>query len=108
MEVSDAAPLRPRRQTPDLRPGAGIPEVWIVDANGNKLEHHTGPPGYRYAEPARMGQTLHTRTGVKGGIRPPRDPPARRSPCSLYPPDLGGVRHVADAGLWPINLRGYP
>jgi Uma2 family endonuclease len=43
---------------------AGIPEVWIVDINGNKLERHSGPSGdsYRHIELARKGETLASTT----------------------------------------------
>ena len=41
---------------------AGIPEAWIVDLQGEKIEHHTGPSGdrYRHAEKVRRDETLNS------------------------------------------------
>ena len=62
IEVSDTTLAYDRGLKLSRYARSGIPEVWIVDLEGEKIEHHTGPSGdlYRHVEPARRGETLES------------------------------------------------
>ncbi|WP_207956856.1 Uma2 family endonuclease [Rubrobacter tropicus] len=64
IEVSDTILSYDRNVKLPIYARAGIPEVWIVDVNGQKVERHTGPSGasYRHTELARKGETLASTT----------------------------------------------
>jgi len=60
MEVSDTTLGYDRRVKLPLYARSGVPEVWILDLTGERIERHTGPSadGYRHTERARRGETL--------------------------------------------------
>ena len=60
IEVSDATLAYDRGLKLSRYARAGIPEVWIVDLEGVRIENHTEPSDdlYRHVELARPGQTL--------------------------------------------------
>ena len=62
IEVSDTTLAYDRGLKLSRYAQAGIPEVWIADLKGEKIEHHTGPSGdlYRHVALARRGETLQT------------------------------------------------
>ncbi len=62
IEVSDSTLAYDRGLKLSRYARAGIPEVWIVDLNSEKVEHHTGPSGdlYRHVELARRGETFES------------------------------------------------
>lgn len=62
IEVSDTTLAYDRGLKLSRYAQAGIPEVWIVDLRGEKIEHHTGPSGdlYRHVDLARRGETLRS------------------------------------------------
>jgi len=60
IEVSDTTLAYDRGTKLSRYAQAGILEVWIVDLQGERIEHHTGPSGdlYRHVELARRGETF--------------------------------------------------
>lgn len=60
IEVSDTTLAYDRGLKLSRYAQAGIPEVWIVDLGGEKIEHHTGPSGdlYRHVELVRRDETI--------------------------------------------------
>ena len=64
IEVSDTTLAYDRNVKLPIYARAGIPEVWIVDVNGGRLERYTGPSGdlYRHAELVRSGESLASKT----------------------------------------------
>lgn len=60
IEVSDTTLSYDRNFKLPIYARAGIPEVWIVDINGQRVERHSDPSGdsYRHTELARKGETL--------------------------------------------------
>ena len=64
IEVSDTTLAYDRNVKLPIYARAGIPEVWIVDVNGNRLERHTDPSGdlYRRVELVRSGEALASTT----------------------------------------------
>lgn len=64
MEVSDTTLAYDRSVKLPIYAQANIPEVWILDVNGGKLERHTGPSGdlYRHTGLARSGEALASTT----------------------------------------------
>ncbi len=68
IEVSDTTLAYDRGLKLSRYAQAGIPELWIVDLKGERIEHHTGPSGdlYRHVELVRRGETL--RTGTLSGM----------------------------------------
>ena len=64
IEVSDTTLSYDRNVKVPIYARAGIPEVWIVDINGQRMERHSDPSGdsYRHVELARRGETLASTT----------------------------------------------
>jgi Uma2 family endonuclease len=64
MEVSDSSLAYDRRVKLPLFGAASIPEAWIFDLNGYRIERHTEPygGGYRTVEVARRGEKLASLT----------------------------------------------
>lgn len=64
LEVADSSLTYDRRTKLPLYAGAGIPEAWLLDLEGETLERHTNPAGGRYGTVARAvrGQELASTT----------------------------------------------
>ncbi|HEX5501934.1 MAG TPA: Uma2 family endonuclease [Thermomicrobiales bacterium] len=60
IEVADTSLLTDRRDKLPRYAAAGIPESWLLDIVGGRLERHTepGPAGYQQVQSARRGETL--------------------------------------------------
>lgn len=60
IEVADTTLSYDRDVKLPLYARSGVPEVWIVDLEGELVERHTGPSGgiYRHLERARRDETL--------------------------------------------------
>jgi Uma2 family endonuclease len=60
VEVSDTTLSYDRNVKLALYARAGIPEAWIVDLNGRKVEvhHHPGPDGYRTSRSFDAGERI--------------------------------------------------
>ena len=64
IEVSDTTLAYDRNVKLPIYALAGIPEVWILDIDGQKVGRHSEPSGdsYRHTELARKGETLASTT----------------------------------------------
>lgn len=62
IEVSDTTLAYDRGTKLSRYAEAGIPELWIVNLPGERIEHHTGPSGdlYRHNTLARRGETIES------------------------------------------------
>jgi Uma2 family endonuclease len=60
IEVADTSLVTDRRDKLPRYAAAGIPESWLFDLPGGRLERHSdpGPAGYRQVQSARRGETL--------------------------------------------------
>ncbi len=60
IEVSDTTLAYDRGLKLSRYAQSGIPEVWIVDLKGGRIEHHTSPSGdlYRHVKLVRRGETI--------------------------------------------------
>ena len=60
IEVADTSFLTDRRDKLPRYAAAGIPESWLFDLPGGRLERHSdpGPAGYQQVQSARRGETL--------------------------------------------------
>lgn len=60
IEVSDTTLAYDRGLKLSRYARAGIPEVWILDIGGERIEHHTGPSGdlYRHVVLTHRGETI--------------------------------------------------
>jgi Uma2 family endonuclease len=60
IEVADTTIENDRTVKLPLYAAAGVPEAWLFDLNGARIERHTepGPTGYQRVTPAERGQSL--------------------------------------------------
>lgn len=71
VEVSDSTLSYDRDTKLPLYAGAGIPEAWIVDLGGRKVEVHHGPGERGYGDLWAFGPGERVSSAVVGGLRIP-------------------------------------